>query len=58
MLHLLKQLKLYTTLGDSNSVKETRKYLHQNLLMITYRLPAPVKLFLQLKHNTDLLIHL
>ena len=31
---------------------------HQNLFVMTCRLPAPTKVFLQLGHNTELLLHL
>ena len=59
MLQLLKKLKLYTTLGpDIYSIQGPKKFSHQNLFVITCRLPAPTKVFLQLEHNTELLLHL
>ena len=31
---------------------------HQNLFVVTCKLPASTKVFLQLEHNTELLLHL
>ena len=56
MPHLLKKLKLYTKLGPETY--GPCKYSNQNLLVIISRLQEPTKLFLQLKHNTELLLHL
>ena len=59
MLQFLKKLKLYKKLGpDIYSIEGPHKFSHQNLFVITSRLPAPTKVFLQLEHNTELLLHL
>ena len=54
MLHLLQKLKLYTKLGSET----VHKYSHQNLFMITCRLPTSIKIFLQLQYHIELLFHL
>ena len=54
MLHLPKKPKLYTKLGS----EAVHKYSHQNLFVITCRLPASIKIFLQLEYHTELLFHL
>ena len=53
MFQLLKKLKLYTKLGP----EIVHKYSHQNLFVIISRLPAPTKVFLQLEHNIELMLH-
>ena len=54
MLQLLKKLKLYTNLGPET----VQNYSHQSLFVIICRLPALTKVFLQLEHDSELLIHL
>ena len=58
MLHLLKKLKLHTKLCPERVHKVPRKYSDQNSLVIICRLPSPTKVFLQMEHNTELLLHL
>ena len=53
MLQLLKKLKLYIhKTGSRYSIQDLHKFSHQNLFVITCRLRAPTKVFLQLEHNT------
>ena len=54
-LQFLKILKLYIKLGTE---KQYIKHLYQNLLVIICRLPSPGKELSQLKHHTELLLHL
>ena len=54
MFQLLMKLKQYTKLGPET----VHKYPHQNLFEIICRLPAPTKVFLQLEHHIELLLHL
>ena len=54
MLKLLKKLEGYTKLG----LKTVHKYSDQNLFVIICRLQAPTKVFLQLEHHIELLLHL
>ena len=44
--------------GPRNSTQDPHKYSHQNLFVIICRLSALTKVFLQLKHNTELLLNL
>ena len=45
-------------LYDNGLRHERLKYSHQNLFVIIYRLPSPLKVFLQQEHHTELLAHL
>ena len=52
-------LQLYTKLGpDIYSTEDLHTFSHQSLFVVTCRLPAPTKVFLQLEYNTELLLHL
>ena len=53
MLQLLKELKLHINLGP-----ETLHKVPISIHIKITRLPAPAKVFLQLKHNAELLLHL
>ena len=58
MLQLVKKLKLYIhKTAFRYSTQGPHKFSHQNLFVITCRLPAHTKVFLQLEHNTELLLH-
>ena len=62
MLQLLKKLKLYTELGQETVHKAPIgshiKYIYIYIFAIICRLQSPTKVFLQLEHNTKLLLHL
>ena len=53
MLQLRKKLKLYTEMGPETAHKNSLR----NLFMIICRLPAPSKVFLQLEHHTESMLH-
>ena len=57
MLQLLKKLKLYIKLGPE-TVINPHKYSQQNVYVIICRLSAPTKVFLELEHHIELLLHL
>ena len=64
MLQLLKKLKLYTELGQETVHKAPIGshikyiYIYIYIFAIICRLQSPTKVFLQLEHNTKLLLHL
>ena len=54
MFQLFKKRKLHTKLG----LEIVNKYSHRNFLVIICRFLAPTKVFLQLEHYIELLLHL